>query len=236
MMKEPQDESILDPIFSIIHGETSSSAPISDLAKYVNTFFECWAGDFLHPLGDNLQRAGLLERSVFYCYLAAQSNVFKWLSISLMCGSYQLVMRELRTILEVMFPAYYLDTTSPNGDLAGKLQLLLQLEESRVGFGKRAFEMSGVNKWKYYYKLYQQLCAYTHLSLAVTGQNIRRIAEGGFREMEIPRFDVAEFQRCVEMWKEIAALALDLTLTLFQELGIEYTEQITFDPIAGPPA
>ena len=86
-------------------------------------------------------------------------------------------MRELRTILEVMFPTLYLDFQYPNQNLKSKLKVLRELEEERGAYGKRAFELSGYDEWPRYYELYRKLCAYTHLSMNVTGRNIQGIGK-----------------------------------------------------------
>lgn len=223
-MQNEQDESILQPFFISTYHDTHAEPSVANYVAFVEGFAFEWAGEFLHPFGDNLFRAHALDGSAFYCFLVAQTNILLWLETSLLCGSYELVMRELRTILEGMFPAYYLDFQHPRMSVESKLTSLRKLEESHVTHGKKAFAMSGVPEWKRYYRLYKQLCSYTHISMAVTGKAMRTIATEGYAESTDFHFDRELFVRCTRMWREVTALALTLAERLMKHLNVEHTD------------
>ena len=135
-------------------------------------------------------------------------------------------MRELGTILEGMFPAFRLDIMTPGTSLETKFNRLQELVESRATYGKRAFRTSGVPEWRRYYDLYRQLCSYTHLSMAVAGTNMRKVATEGYGEILDFHFDRELFVKCVQMWNEVAQLALRLCLVIMERLKVEYTDLI----------
>jgi hypothetical protein len=117
-------------------------------------------------------------------------------------------MRELRTILEGIFPAFYLELSNPGAPLETKLTQLRKLEESHDNHGKSAFQMSGVPEWRGYYDLYKELCSYTHLSTAVASANMRKVAIQGYSEIPDFHFDRELFVKCVEMWAKVCHLAM----------------------------
>jgi hypothetical protein len=220
-MHDLGEEPVLESFHEEVWRETFSDNDLQEEVNYIASFFIEWVGDFLHPFGDNLIRADKLDNSIYYSYLAAQSAIFEWLSVTLLCGNYEIVMRELRTILEVMFPAYFLDSAHPDIPLDGKLRLLQELEESRSGYGKKVFKMSEIDGWEYYYDLYRQLCQYTHLSMTVTGQKIKDVTRSGFNEWPNLRFDKQKFLNCVAIWKEVTSLALHLARNLVDKYDVK---------------
>jgi hypothetical protein len=228
-----QDYPSLHPYYEEIYAKTVCDETLSRELEFVRGFFEEWAGNFLHPFGDDLLDGNKLNNSVYYCYLATQTAVFDWLTHSLIFGHYEVVLRELRTVLEGLFPAYYLDITYPDESLDDKLEKLAEMEADRVAHGRRAFAMSGVAKWQDYYSLYRELCAYVHLSRKVAGARIDQIAEKGFGESLDASFNRDRFLECTTAWQKIAALSANLAGSLLDKLGVErfQTNSEAFDKI-----
>lgn len=230
MESQPQN-SILQPFFVKVHTETCADRSIARHLAFVQGFAEEWAGNFLHPLSDNLHRARVLESSVFYCYLSSQTNVLVWLETSLLCGLYEVVMRELRTVLEGMFPAFYLELSNPGVSLEIKLTRLRELEDAHRNHGKIAFKMSRAPEWHRYYELYKQLCSYTHMSTVVAGANMRKVATEGYAEIPDFHFDRVLFVKCAEMWDQVARLALGLCFVIMERLKVEHIDLIVLPSI-----
>lgn len=226
------ENEVLQPFFIQVHRETCGDLSISPQVRYVKGFLANWAGNFLHPLGDNLHRVGKLN-SVWYCYLSTQTLVFEWLSATLLCGSYDVVMRELRTILEGMFPAFYLDMENPEKSLEFKMKHLRELEDKRMTYGKKTFRASAVGEWQSYYSLYQELCGYTHVSFDILGKKINAIAEQGYPESLEIIFDRKAFLNCVTMWHKISELALNLSLVLMKRWNVRYEDLIILPAPSG---
>jgi hypothetical protein len=225
------ENEILQPFFIKVYQETCNAPSIKPQVRYLNNFLSNWAGDFLHPLGDNLHRAGKLN-SIWYCYLSSQTLVFEWLSTTLLCGSYDVVMRELRSILEGMFPAFYLDVANPDESLEFKMKRLRELEGKGMTYGKKAFRGSTIGGWQDFYRLYQELCAYTHISFKVLGKKMNSIADQGYPESLEFEFDQTAFLACVTMWHKISDLALNSSLVLMERLNVPYEEGISLPPPA----
>ncbi|HMN23966.1 MAG TPA: hypothetical protein PKE38_05675 [Ignavibacteriaceae bacterium] len=223
-MLRNNDYPSLHPFYEDIYLSTLRSKSISNELYFIHTFFEEWAGNFLHPFGDDLLRGKKLDNSIFYCYLSTQTMTFDWLCHSLIFGAYDVVLRELRTILEGLFPAYYLDITYPKANLNKKLKNMLSLENNKLNYGYKIFKMSTIDNWEDYYSLYRDLCSYVHLSRKVAGDSIRKIALKGYGEMLDVNFDKKRFTECVIVWKRIAALSSTLAVSLLNALQIEVYE------------
>jgi hypothetical protein len=223
-------------IFHAIQGRTGLTLSYEDVAiktltndrirtevEFIEAFYENWAGELVHVLADELAHKDSLHDSLFICYAAAQSTVFDWLKHSLFSGCYEVVLRELRSILEGLFTAYNLDVNYPTLKLDEKLDTMRELEEERATHGKKVFTKSGVKEWKDYYSLYQELCAYVHLSL----RKIQSISDlHGIDSLE-PEFDEDEFIKCAEAWKKVATLAVELASSLLKTYNINF--EIHFD-------
>lgn len=216
-----QDYPDLHPFYEEIYARTLTNEALGNRVEFVECFFEEWVGNFLHPFGKDLLYGDKLRNSVFYCYLASQSMVFDWLAHSLIFGAYEVVLRELRSILEGLFTAYYLDKNYPYKSLEEKLDTLSDLEKNRLSSGKKAFKRSDINRWQDYYSLYRELCAYVHTSRKVMGRKMYQIAQKGYPETIDVHFDPGTFIKCVEAWRKVAMLAANLAGSLLKALNIE---------------
>jgi hypothetical protein len=223
-------------IFDAIQGRTGLTLSYEDVAvttltndnlrddvAFVEAFFENWSGELVHVLADELAHNNSLHDSLFICYAAAQSTVFDWLKHSLFSGCYEIVMRELRSILEGLFIAYNLDVNYPTLKLDEKLDEMRKLEEERATHGKKIFTKSGVKEWENYYSLYRELCAYVHLSL----RKIQDISDLHGIDSLAPKFNEDEFIKCVVAWKKVATLAVELASSLLKTYNIQF--EILFD-------
>jgi predicted transcriptional regulator len=211
----------LHPFYEEIYARTLTDESLGNQVEFVECFFEEWVGNFLHPFGNDLLHGNKLSNSVFYCYLASQSMVLDWLAHSLLFGAYEVVLRELRSILEGLFTAYYLDINYPHRSLEEKLDALSDLEKKGLSHGKKAFKMSGISRWEDYYSLFSELCSYVHSSREVMGRKMRQIAQKGYAEAPDVHFDPVTFIKCVEVWKKVAMLAANLAGSLLVSLNIE---------------
>jgi hypothetical protein len=113
-----------------------------------------------------------------------------------------------------MFPAFQLEQSNPGASLETKLTKLQELEKLHDNHGMRAFRMSRAPEWRAYYALYKQLCSYTHMSTAVAGANMRKVAIQGCAEIPDFHFTRELFVKCVEMWDQVARLALRLSFVI----------------------
>ncbi len=194
---------------------------IRDRIQFVEAFFGNWMGNLVHWLGDPLHAANALENNLFFCYLATQTSVFDALAHNLLVGSYDIVLKELRTILEGLFLAYDLETKNLAASLDDKLAMMEKLEEQGHSHGKSVFRNSGLERWEDYYAVYCDLCAYVHTSRKVTGERVLKIAKDGFGEIIGPILDIEAFNRCVDAWEKVANVAIILANALLKSLNVE---------------
>jgi hypothetical protein len=193
---------------------------IDNRVSFVETFFENWMGNLVHWLGDALHAANALENNLFFCYLATQTSVFDSLAHNLLVGSYDIVLKELRTILEGLFLAYGLETNNLTASLDDKLAMMEELEKQGHNHGKTVFKNSGLEGWEDHYDVYRELCTYVHISRKVTGERVLKIAKDGFSEIIGPVFDIDAFKRCLDAWEKVANLVVILTNALLKCLNI----------------
>ena len=173
----------LHPFHEKIFKETVSDQKISTKVSRIRCFFEDWAGNFVHPFGDDLFEGNALTDNMFYSYLASQTVIFDWMGHSLFCGAYNIVFRELRTILESVFTAYYLEITFKGMSLQDKIEEFKNLEHKGKTHGKKVFTRVGLNNWDEYYTLYRELCSYVHLSASIGGKEIIQVIQNGYGKL-----------------------------------------------------
>ncbi len=210
----------LHPFYCEVFVDSIINPNLQKEIEFVNCIWEDWGGNFLHPLGDDLLRAGKLN-SILYCYMAAQTNTFDWLGHSLFMGHYDLVCRELRCILENIFFYFKLDFDSMTETVEEKYEKLRRLEtRGEKLHGMPVFIDSGYADWERYYDLFSDLCAHIHISSNISGEHSLAIANGGFGEVLDIHYDEKLFRKCVDSWMQIVNLSGDLMKELFEEHGI----------------
>jgi len=210
----------LQPFYKQVFENTIADKTISKEIEFARCFVEDWAGNFLHPLGDDLQASGA-ENSILYCYMASQSVTFDWLCHSLMFGHYQTVLHELRIILENIFYMYAQDVKLKTKTVEEKYKTLKNLEVvGKKPHGKPVFENSGYADWELSYKVYKQLSRYIHIHSETSGRAALDIAKQGYPELNLTEYCKDSFTECSSVWKEIAIIALSLVLDLCEKLGV----------------
>ena len=183
----------LNSSYHLVNIETFYCAEIEPDIKYVEVFSTNWGGELVHWLGDRLYECKVLDNSLFFCFVASQPQVFDWLAHSLFAGSYNIVLRELRHILEGLFASYLIEVQYSHETLEQKIDMLVNIEGAGKLHGKSVFKNSGLTEWEKYYTTYRQLSKYVHLSESVVEQQINRITNGGFSETYETHFHKQNF-------------------------------------------
>lgn len=214
------DYPCLQPFYEKIFSETISDLIITEEIEFVWGFFEEWTGNLVHPVGKDLH-LGNQSESILYCYMASQSLTWDWLSHSLLLGNYEVVLRELRSILENLFFMFYLDAQYMGKTIIEKYKILERLENSsKSPHGKSVFKNSGYSEWKPYYDLYRELCKYIHAHTEATGKFVLEIAAAGFPQALDAKYSQSSFLKCSKAWRQISKIAVSLIECLFNKLRI----------------
>ncbi len=198
-----------------IYMDTFFCEDIKEDVARIENFAVVWGGEFAHWLADPLYDCNALGKSLFHCFLASQTPAFDWLAHSLLGGSYDIVLRELRHILEGLFASYLVEHQYPDKTVEQKAEIFTSLESEGKLHGKRVFKNSGLDEWEKYYEAYRQLSNYVHLSRNI----IEKQVENGSNVSYQPEFSKPEFQKCVEAWKVVAKAAADLTSKVMELYG-----------------
>lgn len=210
----------LQPFYEQVFLDTIACESISSEIEFARCFYEEWAGNFLHPLGNDMC-TGKVD-SILYCYMASQTVTFDWLGHSLIFGHYPSVLRELRTILENIFHMYFLDVTFPAKSVEEKFKVLESLAiRGKEIYGKAVFEKSGYADWEPSYTLYKQLSKYIHVHTETSGVAALDIAKKGHPELSLIEYDKDSFIQCSKIWRGIAMISVSLALDLCKKLGVE---------------
>lgn len=214
----------LQPFYKKVFDKTISDHFIATELKFVDQFFEEWAGNFVNPFGKDLYRNGKLV-SIMYSYVASQSLVFDWLAHTLIFGHYQNVFREIRTILENLFFMYTLDVKFQKKTVDEKYKILEKLEkQGKEPHGKPVFERSMYGDWKKSYGFYKHLCKYVHIHTSTSGLMALKDARDGFPETLSVDYDRNAFLKCVDAWRKLARISVALAVDLCRKLNVEIAE------------
>lgn len=215
------NKSDLHPYILRIPHQTQDDKDIQAQLKYINSFFENWVGEFVHPYGDDLLDGNILDSSLIYCYLSAQSTNFHWLAHSLKSGAYNILLREFRCILEGLFLVYTVEVAHPNDSLNEKLDRLFNLEKKRLSFGIKMFKQSSYPDWQKHYKVYKQLSEFVHLSYANASTAINKVSRDGFPETIEYAYSKQKFLQVYEIWKDLGELSVDMAIKIAALHNIE---------------
>lgn len=180
----------------------------------LDDFAVSWEGMFLHQAYHFLKSVDWSEydermNSIFYCSLEAQTMQLEWIMFSLFHGQYDLVLRELRNIVESAFLFYRIDNMKSNRKKAGaeKFKQIESLPENER-FGKKVFEFSGYDKWQDVYKnIYRKLCYYTHTSIA---KDKTEKAYSDYNCMLSPVFSEEDIYKCLYYIQKVILLEVDM--------------------------
>lgn len=206
-----------------VYLETFFCEDIQQDVTRIESFIEVWGGEFVHWLADTLYNCNALEKSLFHCFLASQTPIFNWLAHSLLGGSYNIVLRELRHILEGLFASYFIEIKHLDKSAEQKVEIFTKLESEEKLYGKRVFKDSSFDEWEKYYETYRQLSKYVHLSKDI----IKKQVDRGHDDFYEPEFSKIEFQNCVDAWVVVAKAAASLANKILELYGSD--ERIEVD-------
>ena len=215
------NQSDLHPYILRIPHQTQDDTDIQAQLKYINSFFDNWVGEFLHPFGDDLLDGNILDSSLLYCYLSAQSTNFHWLAHSLKSGAYNILFREFRCVLEGLFLVYTIEVSHPNASLNEKLDRLFKLEKNRLSFGIKIFKRSAYPDWQKHYQVYKQLSEFVHLSYANASTAINKVSRDGFPETIEYSYNKQKFLQVYEIWKDLGELSIEMAIKIAALHNIE---------------
>lgn len=204
------------PVCSKICNEIISNSKINMYIteNQFDDFSVSWEGMFLHQVYHFLKEVDWDEyderlNSVFYSYLESQTMQLEWIVFSLCCGHYDLVLRELRNIVESAFLFFRVDlcndTVKKSGD--EKFKLIEELDES-CKYGKKVFKNSGYADWeKVYLNIYRPLCGYTH-TRGSFDNNMQTYPE--YNGMLMPKYDEDRILECLYYLQSVIILEVDM--------------------------
>jgi hypothetical protein len=179
--------------------------------------FSTWCGEFIHAIEHDLRRKYDLDQNIFIAYLATQTMVWDWMAFSMRCGCYNLVARELRSILESIALFIHIENSKSGNNLDCKIDYWHQLEDKQMAHGKKIFKASGLPKWEEVYELYRNLCAFTHSGLETYQSDIKQMAvEGQVLEF---KFSKEKFLSIYDLWLKVADVSCDAALLMYKNLN-----------------
>lgn len=188
-----------------------------------------WTGVFLHSVYHefkNLRYQGNInwDNSILFCGLSSQAMQWDWIIYSVCYGQYDLVLRELRNVLESAFLFYRADydVNLRNKTLEEKAIELEKLRDFEK-YGKTVFKKSGFANWEYAYnELYRELCSYTHTSISL--ENAKKLFEE-FNGCFEPEYDKEKILKCIEYIQQVLVVECNLMESILKDVyGLEDIE------------
>ncbi|PKM57279.1 MAG: hypothetical protein CVU98_06930 [Firmicutes bacterium HGW-Firmicutes-3] len=141
-------------------------------------------------------------------------------------GQYDIVMRELRTILEGAFYHFRYDFELQYYDktVFEKNNIMENNTKVKDTYGKEVFKKSGYNNWNIIYKdIYRKLSYYVHSGLG--RYNAMRVNDAGYNGPLDTEFDLNKITKCLAMLKKVVLIEVELMEILLQKVyGIEKNE------------
>lgn len=150
------------------------------------------------------------------CYQA-----ISWLEFLSLSGGYYIAIRELRSILEAIIQAYYIDKKYPKTSIEGKLAVLDEFLDSgkRESFGSSLINRAKPPNIQDIQRLYKELCEFVHPTLS----QISRILEHSDSDDRIvklmsPVFDKQLFEQCCKYSNEVISHVIAINDNFVQEI------------------
>lgn len=158
-----------------------------------------------------------IMNSILYSALEAQTMQLEWIMFSLFYGQYDLVLRELRNIIESAFLLYRFDFLLPNRKLTGmdKFKQIETVPENET-FGKKVFQLSEYDKWEDVYEnVYKKLCYYTHTKIS---KDRAEEAYPKYNGMLSPVFYDRDILRCLYYYQKVILIEIDMMKTQLRDV------------------
>ena len=181
-----------------------------------------WTGMFLHSVyhifKDLRHKENIKwDNSLLFCGLSSQAAQLDWMIYCACYGQYDLVMRDLRNVLECAFLYYRedYDKSLQNKTLEEKMKELKRLKHNEI-YGKNVFKKSGYINWGYaYHKLYKKMCGYTHTTMSL--ENAQKLFEE-FNGISEPEYDEKKMLECIHMIQEVLVVECNLMESVLQDV------------------
>jgi hypothetical protein len=186
-----------------------------------------WADHYKNEIPDELlERRNQLLMAVRFteCF-----QTLFWIESLALGGGYYLAIRELRSMLEGVIQAYYIDIKYPDVDVAGKLAVLNEMIDvggkvsHGIGLLKTALPSRRNNKpWERMrndiFNLYRELCSFVHPNVTQM-ERILGSSESDKKIIELmrPVYDQDLFKQCCQFSKRVFSRIIDIDLDFVQE-------------------
>jgi len=186
-----------------------------------------WADHYRNEVPDELiERRNQLLMAVRFteCF-----QTLFWIESLALGGGYYLSIRELRSMLEGVIQAYYIDIKYPDIDVAGKLAVLNEMIDvggnvsHGVGLLKTALPPRSDDKiWERMrndiFSLYRELCSFVHPNVTQM-KRILGSSESDRKIIELmePVYDQELFKQCCQFIKRVFSHIIDIDRDFVQK-------------------
>ena len=198
-----------------------------EINKYItenmmDDFEVSWGGIFLHGAYHYLKEVEWNKfdermNSVFYSYLESQTMQLEWMIFSLYHGQYDLVLRELRNIVESAFLFFQVDYSNDTMNKSGneKFKYIENMDEHSK-YGKKVFMNSGYADWgNVYLNIYKPLCEYTH---TISSLIRNKETYPDYNAMLAPKYDESKILECLYYLQNVLVLEVDMMKIILKDI------------------
>ncbi len=147
-------------------------------------------------------------------------QTLRWIELLALGGGYYLAIRELRSMLEGVIQAYYIDCKYPALDVIGKLAVLNELIDvgQRQSHGRGLINIATPPEKNEISDLYGKLCQYVHPTVA----QMEAILGSPESDREIirlmsPNYNQELFEQCCELSGQVVSHILNINRDFVQK-------------------
>ncbi|MFW9890366.1 MAG: hypothetical protein ACFFER_19475 [Candidatus Thorarchaeota archaeon] len=142
-----------------------------------------------------------------------------WIEWLVMHGGYHQAIRELRSILESIVQAYYVDKNYRDIDVKGKLAVLKEMNLSRSDFGKKLIEKANPPSSHKTRKLYDELSKFVHTSVEHLDEILSEPdSDQRIVELTTPQYDRKLLQKCYKLTEQVVKHVIAMNQDLIEKL------------------
>jgi hypothetical protein len=145
-----------------------------------------------------------------------------WIEHLVNRGGYKQAIRDLRTALESVIQAYYIDKHYRNLEFQGKLAVLNEMALHHTNHGRKLIKKANPPKQKQLKDLYGELSGFIHTSVEYFHKILSsHDSERSISELLHPKYDAESFNQCCILSKKVIQHIININKQLVKELLTE---------------
>ncbi len=145
-----------------------------------------------------------------------------WIEWLVMHGGYYQSCRELRSILEGVVQAYYIDMNYRDIDVNGKLAVFREMKLNPTSYGSRLIKKANPPNRKAIEVLYRKLSEFVHGSINHISEVLSHPdSDSKVRKLIVPHYNQYLFEVCCKYSEQVVKYVIEINQKLVDEYRVE---------------